>query len=243
MPDFTLPGSEGRLPIGFVEFQRGVIYSVHPRLLAPLVPGETYTILASSRIKVAARERVASYAPYYGRARSMIRARVAELRCATGDAPELRIVSHAWFGMEITGGSLVGAAVRAAVVCPVIGQDLPAGVPDPTGEELRAACVSQLPALTNRGDWARWDEFVNEFRLGPIGPIETVSYGEYIPHRDGIDFAPIVQRAEHRARRHFESLEDTSVETFTIIRRDWTCLETGKSAHPWLAHVNIYFAI
>jgi hypothetical protein len=207
------------------------------------VPGETYTILASSRIKVAARERVASYAPYYGRARSMIRARVAELRCATGDAPELRIVSHAWFGMEITGGSLVGAAVRAAVVCPVIGQDLPAGVPDPTGEELRAACVSQLPALTNRGDWALWDEFVNEFRLGPIGPIETFSYGEYIPHRDGIDFAPIVQRAEHRARRHFESLEDTSVETFTIIRRDWTCLETGKSAHPWLAHVNIYFAI
>lgn len=244
MPDFTVPGSDGLLPSDFVEFQRGIICSVHPRILAPLVPGQTYTILVSSRIRVAAGERVTSYAPWYRRARSLVRARSAELRCAAGGALETRIVSHGWFGMEITGGSLVGAAVTAAVACPIDGQEWPAAVRDPSDEELRLANVAQLAAVTDRGDWARWDEFVNEFRLGSdTGPIETFSYGEYVPRCEGLDFAPIVERAERRARRHFESLEQTAEGTFRILRRDWTCLETGKHERPWLAHVNVYFAV
>lgn len=244
MADFTAPGSDGELPAGFEEFQRGVIDTVHPRLLAPLVPGQTYTILVSSRIRVAAGERVASYAPYYLRARSLVRARAAELRCEAGAALEARIIAHGWFGMEITGGSLVGAALTAAVACPIDGQELPDALRDPSDEELRLANVSALPAVADRGGWTRWDEFVNEFRLGSdTGSIETFSYGEYVRHRDGLDFAPIVERAQHRARRHFESLEHTAANAFTILRRDWTCLDTGKPERPWLAHVTVYFAV
>lgn len=50
----------------------------------------------------------------------------------------------------------------------------------------------------------------------------TLSYGEYVPSTQGINFAPIVQRAESRARFHarLHSQED-SVE---ILRREWFCI-------------------
>jgi hypothetical protein len=37
------------------DFQRGVIYTVHPRILAPLVPGEEYRILVSTQIRLSTR--------------------------------------------------------------------------------------------------------------------------------------------------------------------------------------------
>ena len=51
------------------DFQRGLIYTVHPRILTPIVPGEAYRILASTRIRLARHAQVPSYEPLYRRAR------------------------------------------------------------------------------------------------------------------------------------------------------------------------------
>jgi hypothetical protein len=57
------------------------------------------------------------------------------------------------------------------------------------------------------------------------------SYGERMHSCDEIDFKPIVERAEQRARLHAEGLEN-------IVRREWMC-----ATHPDIAVVHIYFRV
>jgi hypothetical protein len=56
------------------------------------------------------------------------------------------------------------------------------------------------------------------------------SYGEYVTSRDGLDFAPIVDRAEQRARSHIPEPSPK------IVRREWL-----STSAPDLAVVHLYF--
>jgi hypothetical protein len=241
MIDFTNPGADGALPDGFVEFQCGLIYSVDPRILSPLVRGQRYRIFASARQKVAKKD-VESYGPFYRRAKALLDVRLTELQGENGDPVRAWVESHGWFGMDIPGGQLVGAVIALGVMCGE-GVTPPAGQRDPTADDLRSPFVEQLPkSVADQREWS-WDEYYNDFDLTDgEGSILTLSYGEYISPSGGIDFAPMVRRAEHRARLYHESLAgraDGSV--FRIIRREWRCIETGKAARPLMAHVDVYF--
>ena len=62
------------------DVQRGLIYTVHPRILAPLIRGNEYRILASTRIRLQ-HAHLPSYEPLYRRARLIARRRAEELTC------------------------------------------------------------------------------------------------------------------------------------------------------------------
>ena len=243
MTDFAAPGADGVLPDGFDEFHRGLIYTVQPRMLAGLRLGEQYRILVTVRRKVAAAEGVESYAPFYVRAQALLQARVVELQGAHEMPLHTWIASHGWFRMPIPGAALAGAAIALGVTCADGGAELPAGHGAPLPHDLRAPFVEHLGAVDRR-EPMQWDEFYNDFDMGSHdAPIVTVSYGEYVESPVAIEFEPIVRRAEGRARMHYESLErDERSGPFRIVRREWTCLETGKRSQAWLAHVNVYVA-
>jgi hypothetical protein len=52
-----------------------LIYTVHPRILAPLVSGEEYRILVSTRVLIPQHRQLPSYEPLYRRARLLARRR------------------------------------------------------------------------------------------------------------------------------------------------------------------------
>jgi hypothetical protein len=52
-------------------------------------------------------------------------------------------------------------------------------------------------------------------------------------------FNALTARALHRARSYFD-LTEPGVD-MTIVRREWACLQTGKTARPLLAHVTLNF--
>ena len=72
------------------------------------------------------------------------------------------------------------------------------------------------------------EELYNEYDAGdpPVTNAEPISfsYGEHVETCAGIDFAPFVERAENRARFHYNLLaghSDSTKTPFTILRRDW----------------------
>jgi hypothetical protein len=67
-----------------------------------------------------------------------------------------------------------------------------------------------------------------------------VSYGEYVPSQDTVDFDSFIARAEHRARLYVDAVKEQG-EELRIVRREWNCLDTGKAAKPFLAHVDLSF--
>ena len=232
MPDFSARGADGNLPNGFVEFQRGVIYTVHPRMFAALEPGEEYRVLATTRRKRPDGEPLDSYEPFYRRVRSLLDRRVNELQRQTSAPLHTWIAAHGWFDLKIPGGVMGGAAVALGIR--VANGDAPRSQDEPSAELLRTPFVEQLAEADQRDSW-RWDEFYNEFDMQPADrSICNLSYGEYISTYDGLDFEPIVRRAEQRAR----FIADRSL---SIVRRTWQCLETGKASRPLMAHVDIYF--
>lgn len=68
----------------------------------------------------------------------------------------------------------------------------------------------------------------------------TISYGEYVSSPDEVDFDAAIVRAEHRARMYIDLVKDDG-EQLEIAQREWRCLDTGKSAKPFLTHVNLVF--
>ena len=136
------------------EDQRGVIYTVDPRILAPLTPGEEYRVVASTRFLIAE------------------------------DAAFTKFGSKFWY-----------------------------------------------------------DEFYNDFdmRTDRRQPsVLIVSYGEYVPSQDDVDFDSVIARAENRARSYVDVVKDEG-EDLRIARREWNCLDTGKAGKPFLAHVDLSF--
>jgi hypothetical protein len=135
------------------DFQRGLIYTVHPRILAPLVKGEEYRVLVSTTILTGPEIQQASpYEVLYRRARMIADRRADELRC--GDAsspPHTWIVSHGWFRMDLPAGVLVGAVVLRGAVC---GVTPPQGREEPENTNTNRAVLSvsglYLRSLTSR---------------------------------------------------------------------------------------------
>jgi hypothetical protein len=227
------------------EFQRALIYTVHPRILAPLVPGEEYRILASTRILLARNAQLPSYGPLYRRARLLAHRRAEELTCQdASNAPRISLESHGWFRMDIPDAALAGAVVVMAAACgaasPVVspGEVSPPGREEPTSEALCSPYTSELAGLRD----VEWDEFYNDFDMRTTvdeASRPTVSYGEYVFAREGIDVDALMARALRRAQWYF-GLTEPNVD-LTLARQEWACTDTGKTAKPFLAHVTMYF--
>jgi hypothetical protein len=64
---------------------------------------------------------------------------------------------------------------------------------------------------------------------------------EYVASPADVVMDAVVARAEGRARFYLE-VAGAADEQLRIVRRDWNCLETGKSAKPFLAHVDLLFS-
>jgi hypothetical protein len=242
MPDFSAPGSEGTLPAGHDEFQHGLIYTVHPRVLAPLRLGEEYRVTVCTRRKISGGPE--SFAPLYRRARTLASARGDELVCEQTDVrPRTWIASHAWFRMEMSRTTMVGAVVTLGVSCGAEGE-LTSGEPEPTADDLTRPSVAALTPTNADYRSRRWDELYNEFDIrdeqSTTGSIVTFSYGEYVSGCAGIEFADYVDRAERRARRCYKPLTGDSSPMLPIVRRDWTCIATDKASKVCLVHVNVY---
>jgi hypothetical protein len=226
------------------EFQRGLIYTVDPRVLDPLTTGAEYRIVASTRFLIAKDAAFTDYESLYRRARCLVDRRREEL---ISDGPESRvhvwIVSHGWFRMDIGRGALVGAVVTLGATSAAETADVPRGQDEPTPDALQSPHVAQLSAAGGAGKpW--YDEFYNDFdmRSDRTQPSKlTVSYGEYVPSPADVDVDGVVARAEARARSYLEVV-GAADELLRIARRDWNCLETGKAAKPFLAHVDLLFS-
>ena len=218
------------------DFQRGLIYTVHPRILAALVPGEEYRILASTRIRLARQAQLPSYEPLYRRARLLARQRAEELTCldASG-APHTWIASHGWFRMDVSDSVLAGAVVVLGAAC---GEASLRGLEEPRSEALCSPYTSEIAGLRE----VEWDEFYNDFDMRTSvdeASRLTVSYGEYVFEREGIDVDALMARALRRAQWYF-GLTEPNV-ALTLARKEWACLDTGRAAKPFLAHVTMYF--
>jgi hypothetical protein len=71
----------------------------------------------------------------------------------------------------------------------------------------------------------------------------TVSYGEYVTDDESIDFGPIVSRAEALAMfcgTRLASNDQRDGVRFHTWRREWECLETGKSRDARIATVHLF---
>src|SRR4051794_3179799 len=79
MPDFHQPADDGELPDTYVEWQRGVTYTVRPDLLLPLTAAREYRLTVAVREKRAATG-VPDYRELYQEARALADARIEELR-------------------------------------------------------------------------------------------------------------------------------------------------------------------
>ena len=77
MPDFSRPGSDGALPDGFAEWQRGVTYTVRPELLAPLASGRDYRLNVTLRRRHPLDREFTGYDELYQRVSGIAAARVA----------------------------------------------------------------------------------------------------------------------------------------------------------------------
>jgi hypothetical protein len=226
------------------EFQRGLIYTVDPHILVPLATGEEYRIVASTRFLIPPDETFTQFEPLYRRARRLIERRRDELICASQESSvHAWIASHGWFQMNIGKGALVGAVVTLGVTCAPSASDVPRGQDEPTHEALQSTYIAQLgPAGESDRFW--YDEFYNDFDMRKDRSQAShlmVSYGEYVPSPDDVDVDGVVARAEDRARSYLEVV-GAAGEQLHIARRDWNCLDTGKSAKPFLAHVDLLFS-
>ena len=92
----------------------------------------------------------------------------------------------------------------------------------------------------------RLDEFYVDFRHSEPARDITISYGEYVAGCEGVDYAPIVERAERLAWFHYNTLSararaaDTPLD---ILRSEWTCLSTNKVVDSSIATVQVYVRI
>lgn len=223
------------------DFRRGLIYTVHPRILAPLVAGKEYRILVSTRVLIPQHGQLPSYEPLYRRARRLARRRAQELTCQDASSRlHTWIASHAWFRMEISSGALAGAVLVLGAMCGA--SSPPPGREEPGAEALCSPHASELADGRGLRD-GTWDEFYNDFDMRQSVDDEsvfTVSYGEYVFARDSIDVGALKSRASQRARAYFD-LTEPNVE-MALVGQEWACLDTGKASRPLLAHVTMEFS-
>ncbi len=223
MPDYSQPGSDGTLPGGFVDWQRGLVYTAHPEIPSLLPRGVEYRIAAAFKRRVADLEKFTAYKPLYERAAEVANTRIAELICPVdgGEPLHIWIMGHVWGSISAGGHGYASAALSIGVVCPAKGAAKPLGLNAPTPAELT------VPGQENPEVFAseRAHEIYNEFDVRsasePNSGLVTLSYGEHASVREKMDFQPFVQRAENRARFHYGLLNAQPRSPFQIVHREW----------------------
>ena len=225
------PGSDGALPEGFTEWRRGLTYTIR-RLGRP------------SRINVTVRQRIPTgseftgYGHLYDRVTAIASARFVEL-----GNPRTWRLAQAWgrFGGQIM--ELASASITFGLLFPEDDGEIPEGEPTATPQELTVPALATVEAQWKdyaEGRHKHVDEIYIDFDMtDPPGTASDcmLSYGEYVPALDGLDFEPSLERAESRARFHYESLASPKA-PFTIERREWWTLTS-----PNLVAIHIYFRV
>jgi hypothetical protein len=251
-PDFFRPGGDGVLPNGFVEWQRGLTYTVRPEILAPLRLGREYRINATVRRTIMTGIAV-TYDEVYHQAAAIANARIAELRSGEqGDALYTWILAHAWFCHELGAQTLVSASITMGMVCPEDGAAKPQGENVATTAALTAHSGGSPAAFEAKhldGTGQRHlDEMYVDFDVSDpsrAGREVTLSYGEYVATCRRLEFEPYVHRAESRARFYHSLARRPNVEkgSFAIVRREWTCLSTHQQKDPYIVVVHLWIQL
>jgi hypothetical protein len=234
---FSEPGSDGSLPDGFKEWQWGVIYTVRPQLLSPLVRGREYRIAASTRRRVAQDEEFTGYKELYRHAARMASTRLADLSCADeGEPLHSWVVSQGWLCFGEAQRTAV-AGVALGVIFPNDGEPKPLGASPPDSADLMSA--GGLPGVS---DPRLLDEIYNEFDVRELpcahSDVFLFSYGEYVPDHRGLSFDPFIERAEELAKAHRDRLRGPGSGPLRIVRREWMW-----ATNPDVAVVHVYFQV
>ncbi len=247
MPDFSQPGSDGVLPEGVPEWRdrlgslmpRGLVYT--GRNTRDVLPCDCkYRIAACFKQRVAKGE-LFDYASIYRRAARLAGDRAAEMACGHGEPLHSRILCHTWRSIPGAEFDFPMAAVTAELGCSRVEQA--EGELEPAASALLAP-GSASPEGFSRPAGEPANEFYNEYdvadRSGAHSEPVSFSYGEHVESCSAIDYAPFVERAEKRARFHYNVLAALSSEErlpFAILRRDWWAVPDT------LVVVGVYFQV
>src|SRR5262245_20307669 len=222
--DFTKPGSTGELPDNFTPWKWAVSYTVRPEVLRPLVCGEEYRIGASVSCNRPDDRLFRGYADLYERATRIVRSRAAQLKCSNEcSSLHTRILAHTWFRHGAT--NLVRAAVTLGVTCLRGKHEVARSENYPTVEALAVPGGMTREQLAELGVNNRFDEVYSDGDVrtesDPNG-IFTFSYGEYVKSVEGINFGPLIKRAEDLTAFHMRSFgkPDWGAK-FDILKREW----------------------
>jgi hypothetical protein len=236
--DFSRAGSDGALPDGFVPWQRGVVYTVRPDLLAALQAGREYRLNVTMRRPVHGGHEFTGYGDLYRRVTDVADARIAGLaRRAAGRPLQTWILAHAWWRQDLGAQSFVSASATRSIVlddgraAAFHGQETPsaAALQMPGGQTRESFAASHVDDAGQR----RLDEIFTEFDTDDASGAPrdlTISYGEYTGSPD-VAFDDYLSRAERLATFYCDSLHPPAAvhPPPPIVMREWTCLETGRT--------------
>jgi hypothetical protein len=234
VPDSSSAGSEGRLPVDFVPWQRGVTCTVRPEWLAPVDPDRTY--LANVTVQRAAplRGPFTDYESLYNQAMAILRSH--QLDRAAVATLRTWIQAHAWFRLDLPESALVSATVTLGLSA---NEHAPttAGEPPPSVENLRHPSGYTPESFVAKHEYMsgrrRVDHLYTDFdRTGGSSGDITLSYAEYA-HDAPSDYGSFIGRAERFVWSYDSSLE--------LLMREWRATKTDKTTDlPWIMVVETY---
>jgi hypothetical protein len=251
MPDFSQPGDDGTIIDGFAVWRRGVTYTTRGEMLAPLRRGQEYRINATVRRKIGG-EAFTAYGELYQRSTAILKARIAELTGADGGEPlQTWIDWHAWWCGAVTDKypaagdySVACASITLGLVYPKKGERKSGGKAAPEASQLMAPGGAMAELSLQNVPTFRFDETYIDFDFNDLSapsPDITLSYGEYTPPTEDVNFEPFVQRAENLAKFHcrlFKGQNHSQKAALEIVRREWSCITDSN-----LVVVMIYFRV
>lgn len=240
-PDYSNPGNDGGvLPDNFIPWRWVLSYTVHPELLAPAKLGQERRFLVSVLRKVTNAEDP-RYADLYERAITVVKSRASRVQCPVPDAVlHTRIVTHGWFTHPKV--NLARAFVTLGAVYLTRDEAGPQGLTPPMPADL-AKQGGMTPDNSALPPEQVKQHVYESYTFGDHGDtatpetkIFTVSYGEYVPTCNGMDYGSFVERAEALAQFHFSMLKQLPASTtLPIVRREWFC-----ATNPDIAVVHLY---
>jgi hypothetical protein len=240
--DFSKPGDDGgALPDGFIPWRRTLSYTVHPEMLSPVKCGQEHCFVVSVLHKIVSAED-AGYADLYDHAITIARARTARLKCSDIDAVlHTRIITHGWF--THANSNLARAFVTMGGVYLKHDEEPSQGQPLPSREELVVAGgmtpdnYALPPEQLKKRVYETYSVAYARDSVVPDTNVFTVSYGEYVPSCNEIDYKPLLERAEELARFHFstQAVHSETNDRLQVVRREWFC-----ATHPDIAVVHLY---
>jgi hypothetical protein len=236
--DFSRSGSDGALPDGFVPWQRGVVYTVRPELLATLQSGREYHLNVTMRRRVPGGHEFTGYGDLYRRVTEIADARIAGLaRRAAGRPLQTWIHAHAWWRQDAGAGTFLSASATRSIVLDGGRDAAPEGLGTPSAAALQTSGgqtrESFAASHVDGAGQLRLDEIFTEFDTGETPGATrdlTISYGEYTGSPD-VAFDDYLTHAERLATFYCDALRPPAAvrQPPPIVMREWTCLETGKT--------------